>query len=162
MPMNQELLIDGDYVLEKQENGMHWTYIALSGIGPEHRDTQGLVRVCGTIDHYSISQFNLLPMKGGSYMLTVKAAIRKSIRKNEGDTVHIVLYTDQSPVVVPDEILVCLLDAPKAHDYFMTLSPSNQKYYIDWIMDAKRMETKVERICKTIERLEKGLRFWDW
>lgn len=95
-------------------------------------------------------------------MLPLKSAVRKQIGKKEGDTVHVTLYADASPVVVPDDILICLLDAPKAHEFFLTLSDSNQKYYIDWIEAAKRLETKVDRICKTIERLEQGLKSYDW
>ena len=63
--------------------------------------------------------------------------------------------------MIPDELLVCLLDAPKAHAFFKTLTESAQKHYIDWIYEAKRFETKVNRISKTIERLEKGLKMYD-
>lgn len=95
-------------------------------------------------------------------MLPLKSAVRKQIGKKEGDTIHVTLYVDASPLVVPDEILTCLLDAPKAYQFFLTLSDSNQKYYIDWITESKRVETKVDRICKTLERLENGLKFYDW
>lgn len=54
------------------------------------------------------------------------------------------------------------MDSPKAYDFFITLSESNQKYYIDWIEAAKKVETKAERIVKTVERLENGLKFYDW
>jgi uncharacterized protein YdeI (YjbR/CyaY-like superfamily) len=46
--------------------------------------------------------------------------------------------------------------------FFLSLSESNQKYYLDWIEGAKKIETKVERIQKAIERLETGLKFYDW
>ena len=72
------------------------------------------------------------------------------------------LYLDKSPVEIPEEILDSLLDAPKAHEFFLNLSDSNKKYYIDWIEGAKKIETKVERIQKAIERLENGLKFYDW
>ena len=86
---------------------------------------------------------------------------RKKIGKGEGDWVHVILYADNSPIVIPEEFLVCLLDAPKAHTFFKTLTESAQKHYIDWIYEAKRLETKVNRISKTIERLEKGLKMYD-
>ncbi len=94
--------------------------------------------------------------------LPLNAAVRKKIGKKEGDYVQVVLFYDASPVVVPDDILACLLDAPQAHQFFSSLSESNQKYYIDWIEGAKKIETKVERIQKAIERLENGLKFYDW
>jgi len=95
-------------------------------------------------------------------MLPLNAAVRKKIGKGVGDSVHVVLYADDSPLVISDDILVCLLDSPTAHAFFMSLSESNQKYYIDWIEAAKKMETKAERIAKAMERLEKGLKFYDW
>lgn len=43
----------------------------------------------------------------------------------------------------------------------MSLTESSQKHYIDWIFEAKQLETKVNRMAKTIERLEKGLKMYD-
>ena len=88
--------------------------------------------------------------------------MRKKIRKEEGDTVHVILYADNSTVEIPDEIMVCLLESPKAHQFFLSLSESYQKNYIDWIIEPKRLETKIERMAKTIERLENGLKFYGW
>jgi hypothetical protein len=155
-------LVNNHFVIKKQADKFGWTYVVLPNIPPIEKDRLGLIRVSGFIDTYALKQFNLLPMKEGSMLLPLKAAIRKKIGKKEGDTVHVILYSDDSPVIIPDEIMVCLLDSEKAHAYFLSLSASNQKYYIDWIEEAKKMETKVERICKTIERLENRLKFYDW
>ncbi len=103
-----------------------------------------------------------MPMKNGNMFLPLKKAMRKIIKKEEGDLVHIQLFLDDSIVEIPDEFLVCLLESPKAHQFFLTLSESNKKYYIDWIWESKRLETKVERMAKTIDRLENGLKLYDW
>jgi len=103
-----------------------------------------------------------LPMKGNSMLLPLKASIRNKIKKQEGDFVHVVLYLDNSSLEIPEELRVCLLDSQTGYDFFLTLSESNKKYYVDWIMEAKTTETKVARIVKTIERLENRLRFYDW
>ena len=102
-----------------------------------------------------------MPMGNGGLFLPVKASIRKKIKKEAGDWIHVILYADNSTLEIPDEILVCLLDSPKAHTFFMSLTESNKKYYIDWIYDAKRLETKVNRIAKAIGRLEKGLKLYE-
>ena len=99
----------------------------------------GLVRVRGFIDSYELKQFNLLPMKNGKMLLPLKTAVRKKIGKKEGDYVHVVLFPDDSAVLVPDEIMVCLLESPRAHLSFLSLSDSNQIYYIDWIEEAKKL-----------------------
>lgn len=109
-----------------------------------------------------LKQYNLLPMKDQRMFLPLNGTVRKEIGKKEGDFVQVVLYYDPSPVEIPDEILACLLDAPLAHQFFSSLSESNQKYYLDWIAGAKKIETKVARIQKAIERLENGLKFYDW
>ncbi len=36
------------------------------------------------------------------------------------------------------------------------------KNYLIQKQEAKRLETKIERLSKMIERLEKGLKFYDW
>ncbi len=155
-------LVDKQYLVEKMLGKGGWSYVVISEIPPESKSRLGLVRVRGLIDTHEIKQFNLMPMKNGNMFLPLKAAVRKKIGKNEGDWVHVILYSDGSPVIIPDDILVCLLDSPKAHQFFLSLSESNQKYYIDWIEEPKRLETKVERMAKTVERLENGLKLYDW
>jgi hypothetical protein len=161
------LLIDGQFLIEKRaaQSGFemsNWTYVILPSIPKEYKARGGTIRVRGLIDAYELKQYNLLPMKDERMFLPLNAAVRKKIGKKEGDFVQVVLYYDPSPVVVPEEILACLLDAPLAHQFFLSLSASNQKYYLDWIEGAKKIETKVERIQKAIERLENGLKFYDW
>jgi uncharacterized protein YdeI (YjbR/CyaY-like superfamily) len=41
------------------------------------------------------------------------------------------------------------------------LTESNKKYYVDSVMEAKTMETKVSRINKMIDKLEEGKKFYD-
>ncbi|MBK8562880.1 MAG: DUF1905 domain-containing protein [Saprospiraceae bacterium] len=155
-------LVDNQYPIEKMPGKGGWSYVAISEIPASERRPMGLVRVRGFIDSYELKQFNLLPMKDGKMLLPLKAAVRKQIRKQAGDFVHVVLFADDSPVVVPDEFMLCLLESPKAHQFFETLSDSNKKYYIDWIEEAKRIETKAERINKTINLLENRRKFYDW
>ena len=155
-------LVDKHYLVEKMSGKGGWTYVVISEIPQDKKNRLGLVRVRGFVDTYEFKQFNLLPMKEGNMLLPLKTDIRKKIGKKEGDMVHVILYCDDSPVVIPDDIMVCLLESPKAHQFFLTLSDSNQKYYIDWIEEPKRLETKIERMAKTMERLENGLKFYDW
>lgn len=155
-------LVNNLFKIEKQPTKGGWHYVVISEIPVTERLDLGLVRVSGTVDHYEIRQFNLLPMKNGTMLLPLKAALRKAIQKKEGDTVHVTLFRDKSPVLVPDYIVDSLMDFPLAHNFFMSLSESNKKYYIDWIEEAKTMETKTNRMVKTIEQLEKGIKFYDW
>ncbi len=163
----QQPIIDHHYIVEKRtaQSGFkmsEWTYVLLEGFPAGLKGRNGNVRVRGWIDMYELKQYNLLPMKEGGMMLPLNAAVRKKIGKGAGDTVHVVLYLDDSPLEISEEIVACLMDSPKAYDFFMSLSESNQKYYIDWIESAKKVETKAERILKAVERLENSLKFYDW
>lgn len=139
-----------------------WSYVAIPDFPSEWKSPKGMAKVRGFVDAYPIQQHNLLPMQHGYMMLPLKAAIRKAVGKEAGDTVRVVLFPDTTPLIIPDYLMVCLLDAPDAHRFFTTLSESNQKYYIDWIEGTKNPTTQIARISKTIERLEQGMRFYDW
>ena len=59
-------------------------------------------------------------------------------------------------VKLPEDLAVALRKNKKGAATFESLSFTNKKEYIEWIVTAKRDETRVERIKGTIERLEKG------
>ncbi len=56
---------------------------------------------------------------------------------------------------LPEELETALQMNNLAADYFASLSFSNKKEYVEWIVTAKQEKTKLERIAGTIERLEK-------
>lgn len=58
-------------------------------------------------------------------------------------------------VRLPDDVAMALKINKKQFDYFNTLSFTNKKEYLEWIVTAKREETRNERIKGTIERLGK-------
>jgi len=59
-------------------------------------------------------------------------------------------------VKLPDDLAAALKKNKKQADFFNTFSFTNKKEYIEWIVTAKREETRTERINGTIERLGKG------
>ena len=59
-------------------------------------------------------------------------------------------------VRLPDDLKKVLVKNKKAHTFFETLSFTNKKEYIEWIVTAKREETRAERIKETIKRLRKN------
>lgn len=94
-----------------------------------------------------------MPMGNGSLFLPVKAEIRKKIGKKEGDWIHVILFADTSPVEIPEELLICLKEDKEAYDTFLSYSQGNQKEFIDWIYSAKTIETRVDRIAKSLNLL---------
>jgi len=59
-------------------------------------------------------------------------------------------------VRLPDDLYANLQKNKKQREFFDTLSFTNKKEYIEWIVTAKREETRNERVKGTIERLSKG------
>lgn len=155
-------LVDKNFRIGRKLEKGGWHYVIIPNIPAKYKNQQGLVRVMGFIDTYEVRQFNLLPMKTGDMMLVLKANVRQEIKKKAGDLVHIKLFIDKSKVELPEEILDSLIQSERAYSFFLTLTESNKKYYIDWINEAKGLETKVTRIVKMIQHLESKRKFWDW
>ncbi|MDZ4823977.1 MAG: YdeI/OmpD-associated family protein [Flavobacteriales bacterium] len=149
-------LVNKKYILEKFHGKGGWTYARIPEILPDKHAHFGWRKVKGTIDGFEIKRYHLMPMGNGNLFLPVKAEIRKKIKKEEGDFVHVVLYPDSSHLEVPEELLLCLQDEPTALKFFQSLSESEQNYYIQWIYSAKKEETKVKRVAQTINRLMRG------
>ena len=59
-------------------------------------------------------------------------------------------------VKLPDELMAAFKKNKKEAAIFEALSFSHKKEYIEWIVTAKREETKAERIKGTVEKLGKG------
>ncbi len=161
--MNEKPLVDKDYLLEKSPDMGGWTYTIIPEILPDPHTPFGWVRVKGSIDGHEISNYHLLPtLKGtGQVFLSVKAEIRKKIGKEAGDRVHIVLYPDNDPLEIPEELMLCLQDAAEALRFFNSLNESQQRNYVEWIYSAKTEQTRVDRIAKTVVKLSTHQKFTD-
>lgn len=154
-------LVNKKLVLERFHGKGGWTFVQIRLVTRNKKGPFGRVKVRGSIDDYEIRKYHLMPTGHGSLILPVKADIRKKINKGEGDIVHVILYPDNEPLEVPEEMLACLRDEPTALKFFNSLSESERKYYTGWIYSAKKEETKVDRMARTINRLMKGLRMYD-
>jgi uncharacterized protein YdeI (YjbR/CyaY-like superfamily) len=98
-----------------------------------------------------------MPMGGGQLFLPVKSTIRKSIKKEAGDWIEVILFADSdSPVT--EEFLLCLEDDPIASKNFMSFSESDQKKYMGWIYAAKKEADRIERMAQAITKIANGVR----
>lgn len=154
-------LINQHLLLEKFHGKGGWTFARIPDIRPDKKTPFGWRKVRGSIDGFEIRKYHLMPMGNGDLFLPVRAEIRKKIKKQEGDTVHVILYPDTEPLETPEEMLLCLEDEPQALTFFKSLTESEQKYYIQWIYSAKKEETKIDRLAKTINRLLERKKMYD-
>jgi hypothetical protein len=157
--MDEKPLVDREYLLEKSPGKGGWTFTVIPEILPDPNAPFSWVKVRGSIDGYEISGYHLMPSGKGSLFLSVKSEIRKQIKKEAGDYVHIILYPDNEPPEVPEKFLLCLRDDSETLQFFNSLNGSEQHQYIKWIYSAKTEQTKVDRMAKTLADLSKRLKF---
>jgi hypothetical protein len=100
----------------------------------------------------------LVRMGTPHHMLLVLKEIREKIGKSVGDEVSVELEEDfeERQVEVPPDLLEALEAQPAALAYYRLLSYTHQREYVRWITDAKREQTRQDRIKRTIEMLNQG------
>jgi hypothetical protein len=114
-------------------------------------------RVKATID--GVPYRGLLSRMGTDYhMLIILKEIRETIGKSFGDEVTIAIEPDSEPrlLELPADLLKALRKDKEAKAFFDKLSYTHRKEYVTWITEAKREETRLNRIGKAIEMLKQG------
>ena len=152
-------LVDKDYQLFKVGDKCAWTFVEIPEI-PMPKTPFGMMKVKGKIDDYEFSNTHLMPIGNGNVGLAVKAEIRKKIKKQAPDTVHITLYEDTTPLIIPEDLLLCMEDEDDILEKFESYSHGQKKAFVDWINSAKTEQTKIDRIAKTITMVQKGEKFY--
>lgn len=155
-------LVNAEYLLQKFPGKGGWTYAEIPEILQNKSTPFGWVTVKGVIDTFELNQYKLMPMGNGKLFLPVKAAIRKKIKKEAGDYVHIILYQDSSLVEIPEEIMECFKNEPKETlNNFLLLSDGQKRAFLNWIYEAKTDDTKAKRILIMMDKARKNLKFND-
>jgi uncharacterized protein YdeI (YjbR/CyaY-like superfamily) len=62
----------------------------------------------------------------------------------------------RAPIPVPDDFAAALKKNAKARQTFDGFSPSHRREYLEWITEAKREETRKERLAKSLQWLAEG------
>jgi hypothetical protein len=143
----------------KQGEKTGWTYIEVPAaqakkLKPGFKKS---FRVKGKLDASPIRAVALLPMGDGDFIMPLNAAMRKAIRKRNGDKLLVSLEEDKSEFIFDADFIVCLEDDPPALKYFKTLSGSHQRYFSKWIQTAKTDATKAKRIAMAVNALARNM-----
>jgi len=120
--------------------------------------TRGKVPVHATVD--GVPERSALFRYGPpQHLLAVRKAVREQIGKKPGDTVDVVVWKDDEirTLEVPAEFKARMEQA-KLLPFFETLSYTHRKEYCRWITEAKKEETRQNRLAKAIEMLRKGVK----
>ena len=81
------MLKEFDAPLQKGDNPGAWTCVVMDDVAALF-GTRGLVKIRGAIDHEPFTGA-LMAQGDGTHRLPIKAALRKAIGKEAGDTVHV-------------------------------------------------------------------------
>ena len=88
--------------------------------------------------------------------LKTEADRKKEAKPKEEREVFKYVNPKTKEVTLPDDLAAILKKNKKEAGLFEALSFTNKKEYIEWVVTAKREETRNERLKGTIERLGKG------
>lgn len=145
----------------KQGEKTGWSYIAITQEQAEQLlpGTKQSFRVKGKLDDISIQAMALIPMGGGSFIMPLKADLRKKLGKNAGATLRVQLQHDKEEPKLSAGFMECMQDEPAALSYFQTLTKGHQRYFSKWIEEAKTEQTQAKRIAMAINALSRNMGF---
>jgi Bacteriocin-protection, YdeI or OmpD-Associated/Domain of unknown function (DUF1905) len=114
---------------------------------------RGSVPVKSTLDGVAYCG-SLMKCGDGPHLLGVLKTIRDQIGKGPGDSIDVVVWKDDEvrTVAVPAEFEK-LLKREKLWVDFEKLSYTHRKEYVRWIAEARKEETRQNRMAKTVTML---------
>ncbi len=90
---------------------------------------------------------------------TMGSLIRKAVRLNEQGVKTPATRKTTAPRVpleIPEDLLVALNRNRKAKNTFDAFTPSARREYVEWVIEAKREETRQRRIAQAVEWIVEG------
>jgi hypothetical protein len=102
----------------------------------------------------------LVRMGTDCHLLLILKEIRGQIGRTFGDKIKVTVEADTEPrlLEIPKDLSRELKRDKDARAFFDKLSYTHRKEYVNWIGEAKKEETRLNRIAKTIEMLKQGKR----
>jgi Bacteriocin-protection, YdeI or OmpD-Associated len=153
--------VSGEWMQVRQllrEGMVLWTYYpkGTSGIQSDLSRDKGweAIRSTGNLQRLSLVSFDETWSASGARLKT--AADRKANRTPRVREIFDWIDPDKKIVRVPDDLAAALGDGTETEAFFNTLSFTNRKEYVEWVVTAKRPETRAARVKGSIERLRQG------
>jgi hypothetical protein len=97
---------------------------------------------------------------GGRFLVPLSAENRAAAGVAAGDEVDVQIEADTNPrdVAVPADLADALNRDRQARDFLDTLAYTHRKEWVRWIEDAKKPETRANRLTATLEALRSDRR----
>ncbi|MDF2662719.1 MAG: hypothetical protein K0Q94_5510 [Paenibacillus sp.] len=134
-----------------------WTYVQIPFGVHEAYGVRGQLKVKGTVNEAPI-RGSLMPNGDGTHYLVINQSVRNEAGVTTGDIVRVSIEpdTEERTLDVPEYFQAALDRNEEAAVFFGKLSYSHRKEYIQWILSAKKAETRAKRIGQAIEMLVQG------
>ena len=124
-----------------------WTFVKIPFDVEKHFGKGGQVKVKGTVNGADFRS-SLMPDGDGQHFLVVPKSIRDRAKVKAGDRVTVVIEPDAGPrfIEAPPDLAKALGKNKTAKAVWDEFAYSHKKAYVDWIVAAKKVETRVRRI----------------
>jgi len=100
---------------------------------------------------------SIFPNGDGTHHVMFNKAMQKASGAAAGDTVKIAMERDQGEEPeIPAALEAALKTSKDAAAKFKALSPACKREYANWILSAKRDETRIDRSAKTVKMVLAG------
>ena len=84
--------------------------------------------------------------------------VRKAMKLIDEGVKPVRNKTVKEPIAMPDDLAQALAASPAAKASFDGFPPSGQREYLEWVVEAKRPETRAKRVAQAIEWMAEGKR----
>ena len=100
-----------------------------------------------------------LAVMGGLNLIGLSRANRDLLGVELGQAVEAEVSLDEAPreITVPEDLAAALGGEPGLQARFDALAPSHRRQYVDWVVEAKRPQTRQRRVEGTLDRLRADL-----
>lgn len=133
-----------------------WTFLEVPFDAAAVFGSRARIPVCGTLNGTPYRS-SIAPM-GGKHRLVVNREMRAAFGVQKGDVVKVEMGVDFAPreVETPEDLERALAKKKAAREVWAGLAYTHRKEYADWIVEAKKPETRTRRVAKAIEMLGAG------
>jgi hypothetical protein len=100
---------------------------------------------------------SIFPDGSGRHRVMINKAMQQA-GAAPGKSVRVEITQDTEPraLTIPPDFKKAIAKSSKAAKVFASFAPSHRRAYVDWIMQAKREETRTARIKNAIEMIAAG------
>jgi len=97
---------------------------------------------------------------GGRFLVPLSAENRTAAGVAAGDEVEVEIEADTAPreVSLPADLVEAMAADAAVQEFFAALAPSHRKEWVRWVEEAKKPDTRTDRIRKTVDALRAGRR----